>query len=384
MIEQEPKNISPQYSQLNAETGKNKPGKRKIFWKIFSFAVIFVILFLTLFASCANISDQANSFMDKIPFIGQIRHLVNSSDRQLKSEETGRINILFLGMGGKGHDGPYLTDTIMLASFDVTNKKIALLSIPRDLSIPVEGQTDWTKINNINAYAEAKDPDSGGLAVSQAVSDILDIPVDYYVRADFDGFKNIIDEIGGVDVYVENTLDDYDYPIDGQEDNPDYNARFMHLHVDKGWQHMDGDLALKFARSRHAAGAEGSDFARARRQQLILEATKDKMLQAGTLLNPTTIIGVINELSAHISTNLQPWEIIKLWGEFKDVPKASIISKVLDNSPEGLLYQTINDQGAYVLLPKNGDFTEIKYLAANIFNEAPPVQKETVTEEKST
>jgi polyisoprenyl-teichoic acid--peptidoglycan teichoic acid transferase len=366
------------------EDKKRKPGRLKTFLKIFFSAAVFFILAFTLFASCANVSEQANSFINKIPIIGQFRHLANSSDRQLKNEETGRVNILLLGMGGKGHDGAYLTDTIMLASLDVKSKKVALLSIPRDLSIPVEGSSDWTKINNINAFAEAKEAGSGGIAISQAVSDILDIPIDYYVRADFDGFKNIIDKIGGVDVYVENILNDYSYPADGQEENPDYNARFEHLYVDKGWHKMDGTLALKFARSRHGSGGEGSDFARARRQQLILQATKEKMLSNGILFNPVAITGIITELNNHLDTNLKVWEIVKLWTSFKDVKKENIISKVIDNSPDGLLYQTINEKGVYVLLPKNGDFQEIKYLAQNIFSEVPVEKKENVATEHST
>jgi|WetSurMetagenome_2_1015567.scaffolds.fasta_scaffold01419_10 polyisoprenyl-teichoic acid--peptidoglycan teichoic acid transferase len=359
---------------------KNKTGRVKIFF----FTAIFLLIGFTLFASCANVPEQTTSFIDKIPFFGQIRHLAKSSDRQLKNEETGRVNILLLGMGGKGHDGAYLTDTIMLASLDVKNKKVSLLSIPRDLSIPVEGQSDWTKINNINAFAEAKEAGSGGVAISQAVSDILDIPVDYYVRADFDGFKNIIDKIGGVDVNVADILDDYSYPIDGQEDNPDYYARFEHLHIDKGLQHMDGSLALKFARSRHGAGAEGSDFARARRQQLILEATKQKLMTAGILLNPVKLSEIIGELNNHVDTNLQIWEMIKMWSMFKGISRDDIINKVIDNSADGLLYQTINDKGAYVLLPKNGDFQEIKYLAQNIFTVVPPQKKAEVSTESAT
>lgn len=376
--------IETKETQPSVEPKKKKAGKLKIFLKTISFAAIFFIVAFTVFASCANISEQTNSFMDKLPFIGSIRHLVNSSDRGLKSEETGRVNILLLGMGGKGHDGAYLTDTIMLLSLDVSTKKVAMLSIPRDLSIPVESASEWTKVNNINAFAEAKEAGSGGLAISQAVSDILEFPIDYYVRADFDGFTNIIDKIGGLDVFVENTLNDYSYPADGQEENPNYDARYEHLRVEKGWQKMDGALALKFARSRHGTGGEGSDFARAKRQQIILQATKDKLLTTGVLLNPIKISEIIAEFSSHIDTNLQPWEIVKLWTMFKDVKKENIITKVMDNSADGLLYQKINDKGVYVLLPKNGDFSEIKYLAQNIFTEVPPQKVDEVATESAT
>ncbi|MDD5528053.1 MAG: LCP family protein [Patescibacteria group bacterium] len=378
MVDLNKENIEPSDEATEPKEKKTKAGGKKLFLKIFLSAVVFLLLIFLLFSCRGPISDQTNYFIDRIPLLGQLRHLVNSSDRQLKDEATGRINILLLGIGGKNHDGPYLTDTIMLASLDVTDKKIALLSIPRDLSIPVENSADWTKINNIDAFAEAKTPGSGGVASSEAVADILGVPVDYYVRVDFEAFQNIIDKIGGIDVNVENTLDDYSYPIDGQEDNPDYYARFEHLHVNKGWQHMDGSLALKFARSRHGAGAEGSDFARAHRQQLVLQAVKEKLLTANVLLNPVLITEIITQLAEHVSTNLKVWEIIKAWSMFKDTTRENILTKVIDNSPDGLLYQKINEQGAYVLLPKNGDFSEIQYLAQNIFTQVPPQTKAVV------
>jgi LCP family protein required for cell wall assembly len=384
MSNPEKEEINEEGEQSAAAPEKRRAGGIRLFLKIFFSAAVFFTLSFTLFSSCANVSEQTTSFIDKLPFFGQLRHLVNSSDRALKNEQTGRVNVLLLGMGGKGHDGPYLTDTIMLASLDVKNKKIALLSIPRDLSIPIENSVDWIKINNINAFAEAKESGSGGMAISQAISDILEIPIDYYIRADFEGFTNIINKVGGIDVYVENTLNDYTYPIDGREENPDYYSRFEHLHVEKGWQKMDGELALKFARSRHAAGIEGSDFARARRQQAIMQATKDKLLKSGTVLNPITIAGILGELNEHFDTNLQVWEMIKFWSILKDIKREGLIAKVLDNSADGLLYQTINTKGAYVLLPKNGDFTEIKYLAQNIFAEAPAQNKEGIATENAT
>lgn len=344
--------------------------KRKLFLKFFSYLAIFLVVFFVLFSNKVISTDQKDSFFYKIPFIGQIRQLVESSDKNLKGEDEDQINILLLGMGGAKHAGGYLTDTIMLASLKISEKKVALLSIPRDLSIPVENSS-WTKINNINAFAEFREEDSGGLAISQALSDLLKIPIDYYVRVDFEGFVNIIDKLGGIEVAVKNTLDDYYYPISGEEENPDYEARFEHLHIDKGLQEMDGNLALKYARSRHAVGVEGSDFARAERQQTILSATKNKLLSVNYFFKPQVLTGIIGELKDHISTNLKIWEMIKIWKNFKDIDSKDISNKVLDNSANGLLYNTINDQGAYVLLPKNGDFEEVKYLVHHIFEDAP-------------
>jgi len=134
---------------------------------------------------------------------------------------------------------------------------------------------------------------------------------------------------------------------------------------------MDGALALKYARSRHAYGVEGSDFARAKRQQKIIEAVKDKLLSADVLFKPSMITNAFNAVSSHISTNLQIWEIIKLWDMFKDVKKEDIINKVLDDGPEGLLVDGRGEDGAFILTPRSGDFSEIQYLFNNIFNDVP-------------
>lgn len=376
-------NLKKKNEDNQKEQPKNiaeKKKKKRLSIKFFSYLAIFMVIGFVLFSNKVISTDNSDSFFYRIPFFGHIKQLVESSDKTLKGEENGRINMLLLGMGGKKHAGGYLTDTIILASLKMPEKKVSLLSIPRDLSIPVEnGQ--WTKVNNINAFAEVKEKGSGGIAVSQALSDLLEIPIDYYVRVDFEGFVNIVDRLGGLEVDVENTLNDYRYPVPGEEDNEDYEKRFEHLHIEKGLQKMDGELALKYARSRHALGKEGSDFARAARQQKIITAAKDKLLSTNYLLKPQVLTGVINETKEHLKTNLKIWEIIKLWKNFKDIEKKDIKTKVLDNGPNGLLYNTINDQGAYVLLPKNGDFEEIKYLVHNIFKEAPEEKKVEVSVE---
>ncbi len=346
----------------------NGPAPKRRRWLRWVLLIIafFALLFAFFYIKDLFAPSVKETWVDHLPIISQVKHLAESSDRELKGESRDRINILLLGVGGKGHDGGQLTDTIIVGSVKPSTKQASMLSIPRDLAIPIEN-AGWRKINNVNAFAEQSDPGSGGLASSQAIGDLLESPIDYYVRVDFKGFEKIIDQIDGVDVYVDNTLDDYAYPILGQEDNPNYYSRYEHLHVDTGWQHMDGSLALKFARSRHGVGGEGSDFARARRQQKILEAVKQKVISANFLLNPRQISSLINTLSENISTNLKVWEIIKLWSFVKDIDSDAIINRVLDNSPSGLLVDGRGDNGAYILSPRSGDFSEIQYLFNNIF-----------------
>jgi hypothetical protein len=147
---------------------------------------------------------------------------------------------------------------------------------------------------------------------------------------------------------------------------------------------MDGETALKYARSRHASGVEGSDFARARRQQIIMEAVKDNVLSMHILFKPTKIANIIDQMKEHISTNLKIWEMVKLWELFKDVKKEDIANNVLDNSANGLLVNSITPDGAYILLPRNGDFSEIQYLANNVFSEGPKEIKSIILSERAT
>jgi len=137
---------------LESSDSDIKPKKRNLGLKIFAF----VFAFLLIFTATTLISgDSSESWIGKIPFIGRIAGLVESSEKQLRGEDKDRINILLLGMGGKKHEGGYLTDTIILASLKPSTKQVALLSIPRDLNIAVEGM-GWQKINSINALLKEK------------------------------------------------------------------------------------------------------------------------------------------------------------------------------------------------------------------------------------
>ncbi len=340
-------------------------------------AVFFIIFFV--FTSRIIMSED-NSVINTLSFFGNLTKLAKTSENMLKGEADNRINILLLGMGGQGHEGGLLTDTIILASIIPETKGVSLLSIPRDLIIPIEGY-GWRKINHVNAFAEMEEVNSGGIALSQALSRVLDMPIDYYIRADFAGFEQLIDDLGGIEIEVENLIDDHRYPILGEEENENYESRFNYFYLEPGTYKMDGGLALKYARSRHSTGIEGSDFARSRRQQKILQAVKEKIMNKNILLKPLMITNVLSALKDNIDTNLKTWEIAKFWSIIKEVDSEQVITKTLDNSLSGLLIDSITADGAYVLEPRTGDFREIQYFAKNIMENAPPQQRSAVSEE---
>ncbi|MEA2088967.1 MAG: LCP family protein [Patescibacteria group bacterium] len=303
-------------------------------------------------------SGIISSIRNEIKHFVTLGHLNKNSDRKLKGEEGNRINVLLLGIGGEGHQGTYLSDTMIVASVDTSQQKISLISIPRDLYVPIE-EYGWHKINHANAYGENKKQGYGGILASKTVGKIFNIPIHYYVRADFDGFKKIIDDIGKINVYVDNSFVDEKYP--------DNNFGYNPVNFQQGSQNMDGDRALKYARSRHGNNNEGSDFARSKRQQKILLAVKEKMSNFHFWLNPKKIGTILANLENHINTNMEIREIVSLSNILKKCDFKNINHIVLSNGKNGHLYET-NFNGAYVLLPKNNDFTSLKILAKNIFD----------------
>lgn len=350
--------------------GRLKSEKKKFLGGFKKFPLYFFIIAtigFVFFSSKIISSNEAilNGLKDFVmrPF----QFLTAAADRPLKGEDQDRVNILLLGVGGLGHDGGYLSDTIMVASYKPSTKQVALLSIPRDLTINMQGY-GYRKINSADALGEIQKLGTGPEFASQVVSNVLGIPIDYYVRADFSGFQKLIDDMGGVDIYVENTFDDYRYPIKGKELVYPLEDRFEHLHFDKGWTHMDGTTALKYVRSRHALGIEGSDFARSRRQQNVMLALKQKVFSVKTLIQPSKIAALINSYQENINTNLQLGEMIKLASLAKDFDNKNVINKVLDDSTNGaLVSSTFN--GIFILEPKVKDGSQIKDIAQNIFSD---------------
>lgn len=189
------------------------------------------------------------------------------------------VNILFLGIAGVDHEGPNLSDSIVVVSYDLKTNHLTTISIPRD----VWSESLHDKINSAYAYGEAKKKGAGFILAKAEVEAIIGQPIHYGVAINFDQFEELINFLGGVEVNVENSFVDKEFPIAGRENDlcdndPEYKCRYEIVSFIKGLAHMDGKTSLNFVRSRHAEGSEGTDFAREKRQQKVIEAIKNKLI----------------------------------------------------------------------------------------------------------
>lgn len=306
-------------------------------------------------------------------FFNKLKTLVLSKDNELEGQKDDRINILLLGMGGLGHDGPFLTDTNIIVSLKPSTGQVAMISIPRDLGVKIPG-LGWYKINYVNALGESQKPGQGAELAKEIIEKTFDLDIHYYVRADFAAFKEIIDEVGGVTVEVERYFIDRMYPA---ADNEYQTVEFF-----PGAQTMDGQRALIYVRSRHGSNGEGSDFARAKRQQKILLALKEKLLSFNTLANPLRLNNIRKSLEKHISADLEFADIMSLLRLGKEANLNQIIHFVLNDSPDGFLRTGYSPAGAFILEPKTGDFEVINKTIKNIFAALPAAADDTPAQAK--
>lgn len=279
----------------------------------------------------------------------------------LQTEGDSRVNILLLGIGGEGHQGADLTDTIMLASLDPVNKKLTLFSIPRDLYVKIPGYGS----DRVNAaYEDGKDNSTakdlqgqerdGIKLADQVVGDILGVPIHYNALVDFKAFEDAVNALGGVDANVPSELSAYEvFWIEGS--NP---AKYYTLNVKAGPNHFDGTKALYFARERH----NDSDFVRGQRQRLMISAIKDKALSAGTLTNPIKISNLLNSLGNNVYTDFDSTSIKCVAREVAEVPSSDINSLDLVTEPNVLIKGFTGSDGASLQEPKAGlyDYGQIQ------------------------
>ncbi len=294
--------------------------------------------------------------------------LSNNANGQNSSRDS-RINVLFIGIGGENHSGGNLADSIMVASIDTKSKSVALLSIPRDLYVTIPGHGK-DKINAAHSIGEDSGKGGGPALLKQTVSQTLGIPIHYFVRLDFSGFKEVIDNVGGIAINVKTAINDPLYPADS-------GAGYAPFKISTGLHTMDGATALKYARSRETT----SDFDRARRQQEIVVAVKDKLLSTQVLANPQKVTNIISILGKHVLTDFSASETEQLIAILKGFNNPTIKNQVLGSTENNLVTGAMSSIGASIQIPRAGidDFSEIKaFTQAYLASTAVSAEKPTV------
>ena len=268
----------------------SKPSKKKsiLFYILFSFLV------LTLGAGLYFVYKGYKIGKD-LGFNFKPGQLVESKEEpELKKDPSGNFtNVLLVGIDTRENSGLLNTDVIMVASYNHTTDETILISIPRDFHAQVQPDVYWfNKINSAYHLAEGKQEGTGLPTLQNIVEEIVGLEIQYYAMIDFKGFVELIDAVGGVYVNVENSFTDYMYPAETGHQTVSFEA---------GPQLMDGETALKYSRSRHSLqNGEGSDYARARRQQRVIAAFKDAVMSSDTLLNPSKVMALLTSVQDNI------------------------------------------------------------------------------------
>lgn len=255
----------------------------------------------------------------------------------LVSEE--RINVLLLGIDRRGGTGwGYRTDTIIIVTADPTTKAVGMMSIPRDLYLNIPGYGEQ-RINVANGWGYTYDYPGGGPALlKRTIEHNFGIPIDYYVMVDFDGFKQVVDTLGGIDVNVPRELHDTMYP----DPRPGDPYAYKTVHFDPGWQHMNGQRALTYARSRMST----SDFDRAKRQQAILIAIRERALSLNIIPKLPSLFATMGHM---VKTDMTLDEMLELAMLAPDIDMAGLKQVVLEH-PYVKGHRT--ETGASVQLPR--------------------------------
>ncbi len=315
----------------------------KLMVLFFACVVLPIVVLGSWIYSVAN--PDSNGFIDG--FTGIV-------GKKLPADVDGYTNFLLLGTGDASHEGPDLTDTIIVASVNQKTDRALMFSIPRDLFIkPKMGGN--RKINSYFATikGETGSDEQAYSALMEEVGMIIGRPIHDYVRVDFSTFAAVVDYMGGVYVNVKEPILDTAYP------GPNYSYQTFRLNP--GIQLLDGETALKYARTRHSGAG---DFDRSLRQQELIFAIKEAAKNGGVLRSPKKIQELYQRLSAGIDTSLEFREIVSLAGIAYDYEQSNLISLNLNTSTYdkgGFLYTPPREAyGGSVALPLGNNYEQIK------------------------
>ena len=269
-------------------------------------------------------------------------------------ESKERINILLMGVDRRPGESFSRTDTMILVTIDPNTGTAGMLSIPRDLWVSIPGYQE-DRINKAHFLGEQNNYPGGGPALAmKTVQYNIGVPIHFFAKIDFTGFEEIIDTLGGIDIYVPETIDDPKFP--------DSNYGYDPFYIEAGYHQLDGHDAMRYARTR---ATPGSDFSRAKRQQQVLLAMRDKALQIGIIPKIPELWATFSET---VETDLQLVDILELAQLADDIDPEAIQSEVLDF--DYTVQYVVPETGAQVLLPYR---EEIKVIVDQMFAESEPI-----------
>lgn len=295
--------------------------------------------------------------------------VINPAITQISSSRD-RTNFLLLGMAGGDNPGADLTDSLMFISLNLSTGDTVLISLPRDIWV----ESLSAKLNTAYHFGEVKQPGGGLTLAKAAVSEITNQPIHYAAILNFSGFARAIDVLGGLEINIPHEFTDKEYPIPGQEAAEPVANRYETIHFFAGSQRLDGATALKYVRSRHAEGEEGTDFARAQRQQLVILAFKNQLLSTKILLNPSKLNQLKNLVADVVQSDIPANAYPDFFKLLIRLDRSQIRTGIVDQGSESeeippLLYHPPDSlYGQWVLLPVNNNWQAIhQYINDLIF-----------------
>ncbi|MBO8170327.1 MAG: LCP family protein [Bacillaceae bacterium] len=226
------------------------------------------------------------------------------AERDQERDMMDPFTILLLGVDSRGAEHSR-SDTMMLAAVNPREEKVLLISIPRDTYVKIPGY-GYDKFNHSMFYG-------GPPLVRKTIENFLGVDVDHYVSVDFEGFRRVVDELGGIEIDVKKRMVYYD-PSDGTS-----------IDLYPGLQTLDGENALDYARYRMSSiGPPDSDFDRIERQHEVIRALIEKGKQFGSVLKVFSLMDILGD---HVQTNLTSEEIRELFLTFHDFSSERLVTE---------------------------------------------------------
>ena|SRR5438270_3852300 len=348
------RNPYPQQGQMPPGTPQQRPRRRRKGCLITSLVVLLLVCIIGVLTitTAQRVLAFGSAISTQSPLSTQTSYMGTGD----------RVNLLVMGFGGSGHDGAYLTDSMVVMSLLPQSHHTTLISVPRDLWVQIPpGSGQYHKINASYEYGSNNNakPADGGNAAAAKISLVTGLDVKYWLTINFQGFREFIDSIGGIDVYVPDSFT-ANYPAN---DDPNINPNWIKVHFSKGMQHMNGETAIRYARARYVLDnpAEGSDFARSARQQIMIKAALSKVKQMSTW---PSLYNALNALQHTIYTNMSLADLMQFALKM-DLTNAHRVGL----SNQNVLADGTAPGGEYILKPANGNWQAIvDYVKQQLYN----------------